>query len=60
MPTLRIATVLKSGDSGHRTPKIEGDCLPRQSEQRNWLSNSSCLREEVEGISEELIAGEED
>ncbi len=36
------------------------DCLPRRSEQRDWLSGSSCLGEEVEGISEELIAGEED
>ncbi len=37
-----------------------GDCLPRQSEQRIWLSGSSCLREEVEGIVEDLLAGEED
>ena len=38
----------------------KSDCLPRRSEQRDWLSGSSCLGEEVEGISEELIAGEED
>ena len=39
---------------------VESDCLPRRSEQRDWLSGSSCLCEEVEGISEELLAGEED
>ena len=56
----QLAEAASSTTRGFCPIKDNGDCLPRRSDQWNWMSGSPCLGEEVEGVAEELFAGEQD